>query len=68
MYCQPLLTPHVLLSGKTRWGRESFKSVQNLKPPSVKDPEDLKKELLLEPVFLYLILDFINGVCLNKTC
>ncbi len=66
MYCQPLLTSQVLLSGKTRWGREFFKSVQNWKSPSVDDPENLKKELLLEPVFLYLILDFVNVVRLNK--
>jgi hypothetical protein len=52
-YCHPLLTLYVLLSGKTRWGKEFLNTVQNWKLPNL-DP--------MSPVFLYLLLDFINGV------
>ncbi|CAI2163645.1 12433_t:CDS:2 [Funneliformis geosporum] len=52
--------------GKTRWGKEFFNSIErDWKPPS--KPQDWEDNLWSwkEPHFLYLFLDFVNGVRLS---
>ena len=56
MYCQLPLTS-CISSGKTRWGNEFFNSVKKDWSP----PTSWEK-----PEYLYLLLDFVNGVRLSS--